>query len=181
MKNLKHLSFIGLALMLVLSSISTGCKKENNFLLSPAQKMEGTWKTPAAVTFYYYTDWCGVYEKVAKTDMKITWIITKKSQNEVDIEWNIDQFTLEQYLTNPPCDFMRMNDPIYLTGTISGSQMDIYQPVSYKGGAPQMVNVGTLSFTTDNMAGQYYTSSYYLNNWGVGTAVDKTLILQRQK
>ncbi len=151
-----------------------GCK------LSAARSMAGTWKTPSAVTFYYYSAGCGAYTKVAKLEMSMTWKITKKSDNEVDIEWRSDHTSAPQSIITPSCNmYIPIVTPKFLTGIISASQMDIYEDNQ---------QVGTLSFTADNLTGfYYYGNECYLYCTGVGTnsaiphaTIDKTLILQRQ-
>ena len=155
----------------------SSCEKEN---LSPARKLTGTWKTPVAVTFYYYTDLCGVYQKVANVKKGFTWKITKISDNKVDIEWNHVSTSATQTTVSASCDgHVPMVTPKFLTGTISSSQMDIFEDTR---------NVGTLSFTTDNMAGYYYYGNeciIYCTGVGTNSAIprapdEKTLILQKQ-
>lgn len=154
-----------------------GCKKGN---LSPARKVTGTWKTPSAVALYYYTAGCGGYQKVAKVQMIMTWTITKKSDNEVDIEWRSDFTSPAQSIISPSCNlYIPIVTPKFLTGTISSSQMDIFEDNQ---------KVGSLSFTDKNMTGYYYYGNdcaFYCSGVGTNAAIpraadDKTLILMKQ-
>lgn len=170
---MKALKFI-IPLFILSFVFLSGCKKDN---LSAARTMAGTWKTPSAVTFYYYSSGCGGYQKVAKFQMSMTWIITKISDNEVDIEWRSD------FASNVQSVICNLYTPIvtpkFLTGKISSSQMEIFEDNR---------SVGTLSLTTDNMTGfYYYGDECLIYCTGVGTnsaiphaAEDKTLILQKQ-
>lgn len=178
-KNLKLLYFL-LFILLISSASLQSCKKSGSGLLSPARTIVGIWKTPSAVSFYYYTGGCGGYQRVAKVQMSMTWTITKKSDNEVDIEWRSDQTSSVQSMISPTCNlYIPIVTPKFLTGTISSSQMDIYEDNR---------KVGTLSLTTNNMAGYYYYGNectIYCTGIGTNAAIpraadDKTLILQKQ-
>jgi len=91
--------------------------------LSPARKLEGTWKTPFAVKFYFKNDFdTGEYQDVGSQDRMITWIITATSdENIVDIEMRFNssntQITSSGWIPDV--------SPMYYQGLISSSHLTL--------------------------------------------------------
>jgi len=168
-------TLILLCFILISMSIFIGCKKENNFLLSPARKLSGTWKATIPVTFYATSDDCnGTLQDVATTKRTITWKITKKSKNEVDIEWTEDSRSAAQVLIN--CLYTPDVSPKFLLGTISSSHLTINESST---GFGSQTYTGEFNFTTDLIGGTYEELFCGLYCSGVRTD-NNTLKLIRQ-
>lgn len=152
--------------------VLTGCSKLfNNNALTPAGKLQGSWVTTLPVTFYYLSDNCGsaVY-RVAKFDWKIRWKITSTGNNTIDIEWS----TVASYpvikMTNVSCSYVPVVTPIFLTGIISSSNVQLYQGSK---------KVGSFSFTTDLIMGTYREMSCLLYCTGVETNAQELKLVRQ--
>ena len=91
--------------------------------LSPARKMEGTWKTPFAVKFYFKDDFdTGEYRDVGSQDRMITWIITATSdENIVNIEMRFNSSNTQITSSGWAPDV----SPMYYKGLISSSHLTL--------------------------------------------------------
>jgi hypothetical protein len=133
---------------IIILFVLTGCKKEGGlFGLSPARKLEGTWSTPFASAFYYYSNACGNYIRVAKTTIGMRWEINKTGDNTVEIEIYKTSSSAVQLLVSQSCAlYVPLVTPITLTGEISSSQLTVKKGNTI---------VGSFSFTTDNLTGEF--------------------------
>ncbi len=168
---MKATRLLVLASLFISVATFTSCNNDDDNTLSPARSLEGNWKTSFAVSFYYLSDYCtpGTLQRVAKTSRTVTWKITTASNvNEIDIEWNDTRSTASQ-LTN--CTYYTPDISLkYFKGVISSSQVTLYS------GSTVM---GSFSFTTDNIAGDYKETYRALYSSGVETD-SKALVLVKQ-
>lgn len=137
--------------------------------LAVARPLEGTWNTvTTAPTFYYYSDICGSYVRVAKFQMGVQWIITARGTNTVDIEMRRTSTSAITKLASPGCDlYVPLVTPQFLTGIISSSNLLVYD----SGG----ILVGSFNFTTNNITGGFNQSfDKFCGVYCSGTGTDAT-------
>ncbi|MCF8257804.1 MAG: hypothetical protein K9J06_09630 [Flavobacteriales bacterium] len=138
--------------ILAMITLSTGCEKDTP-LLTPARKLEGTWKMTFPVTFYYETEYCdfSTMQLMATEKRLVTWVITEDSAdpdgNTVRINMNYvdSDFTILQLCMNSTGITPEVR-PMFLTGIINGDFLTI------KSGSAEF---GVFNFTTDNMEGNW--------------------------
>lgn len=164
-------------LFLIGSASLQSCEKsEGSSVLSAARQLKGTWKTTAASTFYYYSDACGTYSRVAKTQIGMQWIITETGDNTIDIEVYKTGSSSVQLLVAQNCAlYVPLVTPVFLKGTISSSQLTI------KDSRARIV--GSFSITTDNLAGDFSSAfDKFCGVYCTGMDTDsKAVILIKQK
>lgn len=164
-------------LFLIGSASLQSCKKLGGSSgLSAARQLKGTWKTTVASTFYYYSDACGTYSRVAKTQIGMQWNITETGDNTVDIELYKTGSSSVQLLVSQNCAlYVPLVTPVSLKGTISSSQLTI------KDSKARIV--GSFSITTDNLAGDFSSAfDKYCGIYCTGMDTDsKAVILVKQK
>jgi hypothetical protein len=105
--------------------------------LSPARKLEGTWKTALPVTFYYQTDFCGgSTENVATAQWNVTWIVTAQEgyDNVLDIEMHFDR-SGSTPITSSSCGsdangWVPLVSPTFLEATLSSTDITAYDEAS---------------------------------------------------
>lgn len=93
--------------------------------LTPARKLEGTWKTTFPVKFYIKTDFetFGELKDVGSQNRTMTWIITATDdENVVDVEV---QFTVSNSQLVPNSGYTPDVSPMFLTGIISGTRLTL--------------------------------------------------------
>lgn len=165
-----------LAAMAVLLLLTAGCKKDTP-LLTPARKLDGTWKTSIPVKFYYETEYCDfVTEQLMATENRmVTWVIQADASdpngNTVNITMNYtdDNFTILQ-LCMGSTGIVPEVRPMFLTGTINGDFLTV------KSGS---TSCGTFNFTTSNMQGNWDNTNCSVWCQHVYT-VNQELILRKQ-
>jgi hypothetical protein len=138
--------------------------------LTPARKLEGTWKTSFPVTFYIKTDYetFGELQDVGTEDRTMTWIITATNdENTVNVEV---QFTSSNRQLVSDSGYTPDVSPMFLTGTISGTRLTL------KTGDR---TVGEFSFTTDIITGTWSDHWSMVYEQEVYTKTN-SLILNRQ-
>jgi hypothetical protein len=138
--------------------------------LTPARKLEGTWKTSFPVTFYIKTDYetFGELQDVGTEDRTMTWIITATNdENTVNVEV---QFTSSNRQLVSDSGYTPDVSPMFLTGTISGTRLTL------KTGDR---TVGEFSFTTDIITGTWSDHLSMVYEQEVYTKTN-SLILNRQ-
>lgn len=149
--------FMKQALILLSASsiilLSAGCKKDETPLLTPARKLEGTWKTPYPFKIYYETTFCdfSTYQLMATEYWSVTWEITEDASDANGNTVNIAMTYLDTGITYiqlcmGSTGITPMVRPSFFTGKISGAYLDVFA------GTRQ---VGHFSFTTDNMEGNW--------------------------
>jgi hypothetical protein len=163
----------------IASLFLSGCdlfkKKEELNGISPYGNLAGIWKTVTTPpTFYYYSDFCGTYQRVAKTQIGMQWTITKVTDSHVKIEIEPISFGPVQLLVPANC---AVYSPLVafesLDGYISSSQLTLKRNLEI---------VGSFSFTTDNLAGDF-NSSFQKFCYGYCEGMDsdpRSVILVRQ-
>jgi len=158
------LAIIGISVILVVA-----CKKSSSdSTLSPARSLVGTWKTPSPTTFYYSTDFCSTYERVASFSLSSQWVITAGNSDTVNIEWDEISATSPVSIISPSCNYyVPWVFPTFLVGVVSSSQLTVYN---------NNVNVGSFSFTTNNITGTYNEDDCDIYCSGINTN-SKTFIL----
>lgn len=170
--------FYSLLLLAGLSILSSaGCNRNGGLLgLSAARKLEGTWRTVTTTPmFYYYSDVCGSYIKVAKQQIGMQWNITHTSDNTVDIEVYRTSSSSVQLLVSSGCAlYVPLATPIFLTGEISSSQLTLKDS--------GLRVVGSFSITTDNLNGDFNsTFEKFCGAYCSGASTDsKTVTLVKQ-
>lgn len=137
-------------IFLLIAAVSLqSCKKSESGSLSPARNISGTWKTVLTPpTFYYYSDICGTYGRVAKTQIGIKWIVTESSSNKVDIEMYRTSSASVVLMVSQACAlYVPLVSPTFLKGEISSSQLTLKDS---KGRT-----VGVFSILTNNLKGDF--------------------------
>lgn len=144
--------------------------------LTPARKLEGTWKTAFPVKFYIKTDFetFGELQDVGSENRTMTWIITgTNDENVVNVEV---QFTVSNRQLAADSGYTPDISPMFLTGVISGTRLTL------KTGGSQLSEsrtIGEFSFTTDIMTGTWRDRWSMIYEQEVYTRTN-TLILTRK-
>lgn len=172
MKNI-HLALLLVSAMIAFNSCNKKKEESPSPKLSPARNLEGIWTTPFPVNFYYLTDKCGGFVRYADQAQKITWTINSTSDTEVSIFNSTDYkgpITIYSVCSEQPIPVSYVVNSS-MKGVISSSQMDLYVNSEL---------VGSMSFTSNNLAGNYnrkICDTYGCT--GLNTN-DKELILTKQ-
>ena len=143
----------------------------NPTTLTPARKLEGTWKTPFPVKFYIKTDFetFGELTDVGSENRSMTWKITGTgNENVVDVEV---QFTVSNRQLVTGSGYTPDVSPIFLRGTINGDRLTL----STSDGR----TVGEFSFTTHIITGTWSDSWSMVYEQEVYTTTN-SLILTKQ-
>jgi hypothetical protein len=93
--------------------------------LTPARKLEGTWKTTFPVKFYIKTDYqtFDQLEDVGSENRTMTWTITATSdENIVNVEV---RFTVSDRQLVPDSGYTPDVSPMFLEGVISGTRLTL--------------------------------------------------------
>jgi hypothetical protein len=160
-----------IALIASCSFLSSALCSKSDSDISPARNLEGTWNTVStAPTFYYYSDICGNYSRVAQFQMGVQWIVTKTGTNTVDIEMRKTSSSAVQLLVSSSCAlYVPIVTPIFLNGEISSSQLNVYDSYGYL--------VGTFNFTTNNITGGFNSNlDKYCGVYCSGAGTDATTV-----
>jgi hypothetical protein len=150
---------------------STNPDAQSPTQLTPARKLEGTWKTSFPVTFYIKTDFetSGVLQDVGSEDRSMTWVITATSDdNVVNVEV---QFVVSSRQLVADSGYTPDVSPMFYKGVISGTRLTLETSSNQA--------VGEFSFTTDIIKGTWSDHWSMVYEQTVYTATN-ALILARQ-
>ena len=151
MKKYKYI--VAFSLILVLFS---GCKKDTP-LLTPARKLDGTWKMAFPVKFYYETEYCDFVnmQLMATENRLVTWVMkaddSDPNGNTINITMNYveSDFTILQTCLGSTGITPEVR-PLFLTGIINGDFITV------KSGN---VNCGVFNYTSSNLEGNWDNTS----------------------
>ena len=138
-----------LSLVVMLALSLTGCKvaeslspTTTNVPLSAARQLEGTWKTPAPVSFYYQTNFCSnTKQTVASALWNVTWTITAVAgfSNVLDVTMTFSRgssTSLQSTCGNGGNGWVPLVSPTFFRMTVSSSSIvanDTRQGISVGG------------------------------------------------
>ncbi|HEY9164677.1 MAG TPA: hypothetical protein VIS48_00800 [Candidatus Kryptonia bacterium] len=165
---------VTIAALVTVALLFAGCKKDEGGPLTPARKIEGTWKTALPVEFHINTDFCAdSLELVATEDRTVTMEIKETSNYTVDITLSFTESNFTPISQNcNPTGYVPDVSPMYLRGDVSGAQLTILDS--------QYKLLGVFTFTTDLMQGTWgdlWCSAYCQDVYTETNALK--LILQR--
>jgi hypothetical protein len=123
-----------------------------NFLLSPAQRMAGTWSTSSAVELYGEAYCEGSNPVTLWSEMQTaTWTITSTGNNTVSIDETYSNSDMDYYNSSHshPCYGYVVNQapsPVQLAGTVNGTTLTVTQ---------QDGSTFTFTLTNGNLVGTF--------------------------
>jgi hypothetical protein len=144
---------LAFSLILILAS---GCKKDTP-LLTPARKLDGTWKMALPVKFYYETEYCDftTMQLMATENRLVKWVISEDASdpngNTIRITMTYDDtnFTILQTCLGSTGITPEVR-PMFLTGIINGDFITV------KSGT---VSCGVFNYTSSNLEGNWDNTS----------------------
>jgi hypothetical protein len=122
--------------------------------LTPTRNIVGTWKTPLSTEFTIATDALSEsIQNVGKENRTVTFVITATNQeNIVNVQVT---YTYSNRQTLSDAMYIPDVSPMFLTGTISGTQLTLTQTAD-QGNIDQIGSVGVFTFTTTQMEGTWH-------------------------
>lgn len=148
---------------------SSFCSKKP---LSPARAIEGTWRTNlTAPYFYYYSDVCGSYVRVSKTQIGLQMVVTRLTDNTVDVTITRTNSSAVQLLVSQPCAlYVPIAFPKFLTGQVSSSRLDLYES--------NRQLAASFGIITDNMTGEFNSNfDKYCGGFCSGAGTDSRAVV----
>jgi hypothetical protein len=167
-----------LPLALFLATNGAGCGLTESATLTPARKLEGTWKTTLSVPMTYATDFCGNYQNVSTSNWNVTMKLTAVDGYENVLTAEVTPtMSTQTRVSTTQCSgtqngWLLAPPPLTLQMTVSSTNF------TAKGDADGITLYGT--YTTDILKGSWYRKECIIYCWGEASVVGQ-MIFERQK
>lgn len=148
-KRLKHLTLAIASVCLLPIYGCGGGDDSSTGPLSPARQLAGTWKSSIPVSVNFDTEWCNspAMTLAGSENWDVTWVVTAgATENQVNVQMTFAKSNWKTIAGCPDTGVVPEVSPMFLTGNISATTLTLKNA-----GVP----VGTFTFTTDNMQGDF--------------------------